>query len=180
MIFNAKQRYTLTKVSTFTMSIVLGFNDSSSIEYDTLLSNISTVKDDKYVKELLDTNLELLTKMKIIEKKDNIYTINMKYNNKKLSIPFDIGIKAEASNEKDSTIKEIDIERIGVIDAYIVRNMKTNKTLKYNELITTVIEQLQQRFKPDVKNIKYRIDDLITRDYIKRCETDRNILEYVA
>jgi DNA-binding MarR family transcriptional regulator len=52
--------------------------------------------------------------------------------------------------------------------------------LKHIELIDETIKQLSQRFKPDVKMIKKKIDSLIEREYMKRTEGKRDEYQYVA
>jgi hypothetical protein len=58
--------------------------------------------------------------------------------------------------------------------------MKSRNVMKHVELIDETIKQLSQRFKPDVKMIKKKIDSLIERDYMKRAEGKRDEYHYVA
>lgn len=65
------------------------------------------------------------------------------------------------------------------IDAAIVRTMKTRKTMHHAELVTQVAQQLTF-FKPLPKDIKKRIEDLITREYLERDATDGSQYKYLA
>lgn len=58
--------------------------------------------------------------------------------------------------------------------------MKSRKVLGHQQLITECVEQLQRMFKPDIKNIKRRIEDLITRDYLERDPENPNTFKYLA
>ncbi|KAK7287030.1 hypothetical protein RIF29_00002 [Crotalaria pallida] len=83
-------------------------------------------------------------------------------------------------DEKKKLIE--DVEKIGkyAIDASIVRIMKSRKVLHYQQLVTECVEQLEHRFKPQVTNIKKRIEDLISGDYLERDKLDPNLIKYLA
>jgi hypothetical protein len=74
----------------------------------------------------------------------------------------------------------IDERRRIHVDAAVVRIMKSRRTLSYTELEDLVITQLSKQFVPQPKLIKLRVDDLITREYLRRHDGDRNSLEYLA
>nr|GEZ00855.1 putative cullin 1 [Tanacetum cinerariifolium] len=56
-------------------------------------------------------------------------------------------------------------DRKYAINATSVRVMKSRKVLDYQKL---VMECIRHMFKPDVKGIKKRIEDLINREYLER------------
>ena len=56
--------------------------------------------------------------------------------------------------------------------------MKARKTIKYAELPMEVASQIYQ-FKAQPKDIKVQIEDLINKEYMKRSDNDRNMLEYL-
>ena len=91
-----------------------------------------------------------------------------------------IAIRSEQRNESQETHKNVEADRQMLIQAAIVRIMKTRKTLRHVQLVTEVIEQLQSRFKPSVPSIKKQIDTLIDKDYLCRSEETRDLLNYVA
>jgi hypothetical protein len=66
------------------------------------------------------------------------------------------------------------------VDACVVRVMKSRRTLKHGDLVGEVIQQLSRLFSPTPVLVKGRIEELITRGYVKRSEDDRTIFEYVA
>ena len=83
-------------------------------------------------------------------------------------------------DEKKKVTEDVDKDRRWAVDAAIVRVMKSRKVVVHNMLVTDVTQQLSNMFKADVKLIKKRIEDLITREYIKRDETQANTYQYLA
>ena len=71
-------------------------------------------------------------------------------------------------------------QRKHLIEAAIVRIMKTRKELMHNALVAEVSKQLIQRFKPEPKYIKQRIENLIDREYLERSEDHRGLYKYLA
>jgi hypothetical protein len=70
------------------------------------------------------------------------------------------------------------MERQNIIDAAIVRIMKSRKTEKHVQLMEEVIRQISV-FKPQPQMIKERIESLIEREYLKRDDADRTIYIYL-
>lgn len=64
------------------------------------------------------------------------------------------------------------------IDACIVRIMKAKKELHHNPLMSVVLSQLS--FKCDLPTLKKRTESLITREYLKRDDSDHTLYRYVA
>ena len=62
----------------------------------------------------------------------------------------------------------------------IVRIMKTRKTLDHQKLVLEASNQLLRHFKPDPKQIKKRIEDLIAREYLERDTNNPNLYKYLA
>ena len=66
------------------------------------------------------------------------------------------------------------------VDACIVRVMKSRRTLSYNDLLDEVVRQLSRLFLPQPALVKSRIEDLITRGYLKRNDDNRSLFDYIA
>jgi len=58
--------------------------------------------------------------------------------------------------------------------------MKTRKSLEHQKLILEASTQLMRHFKPDPKQIKKRIEDLIAREYLERDASNPNLYKYLA
>ncbi|KAL3922533.1 MAG: hypothetical protein SGPRY_004527 [Prymnesium sp.] len=82
--------------------------------------------------------------------------------------------------EKDSTRATVDEDRKHAIEAAIVRIMKTRKSLDHQKLVLEATTQLMRHFKPDPKQIKKRIEDLIAREYLERDSNNPNHYKYLA
>merc|ERR1712072_515807 len=82
--------------------------------------------------------------------------------------------------EKDSTRQTVDEDRKHAIEAAIVRIMKTRKSLDHQKLVLEASQQLMRHFKPDPKQIKKRIEDLIAREYLERDGNNPNVYKYLA
>jgi len=86
-------------------------------------------------------------------------------------------ISEKEVEEIDKTLQE---DRKHSIEATVVRTMKARKQMGHQQLVLEVSKQLMQHFKPDPKEIKKRIEDLITREYLERDETQSNSYKYLA
>ena len=85
--------------------------------------------------------------------------------------------KETASASVPAPVEE---DRRHLIEAAIVRIMKTRKTLQHSNLIAEVTKQLSFRFVPSPQIIKKRIESLIEREYLERTRADRRVYNYLA
>jgi cullin 3 len=67
-----------------------------------------------------------------------------------------------------------------MIDAAIVRVMKSRQKMEHSQLIVDVTSQLTSRFIPDPLMIKKQIEVLIDREYLERVEGNARMYQYVA
>ncbi|PHH69453.1 hypothetical protein CDD80_6733 [Ophiocordyceps camponoti-rufipedis] len=89
--------------------------------------------------------------------------------------------KVEDNQERKTTQEKNDQSRKHIIDAAIVRIMKSRKELSHTQLVSEVLGQLSSRFKPEVGLIKKRIEDLIGREYLERPDEEApTMYRYVA
>jgi cullin 3 len=112
---------------------------------------------------------------------DHKFRLNPGYESKSLRIQVRIiEIASLCDSEKTKEFEEIQVQRRNIIDATIVRIMKTRKTLNHQNLMAEIFTAVQARFKPDPHLVKKRIEDLIEKEYLKRSEDDRSVYEYLA
>ncbi|KAI8996992.1 Cullin [Pilobolus umbonatus] len=169
-------------VSAYQMGVLLQFNNADSCTYEEL--NKST----GLSPEALNPALGILVKAKVLLLKgsENVgdagsrYLLNLDFKSKKIRINLNMQMRMEQKAETDETHKTIEEDRMFVMQAAIVRIMKTRKVMKHVALIEEVITQLQSRFKPRVPAIKKCIDVLLEKEYIERVENQKDMYSYVA
>lgn len=82
--------------------------------------------------------------------------------------------------EPEVIIPEIvEEDRRYLVEACIVRIMKARRRLKHNELVEEVTRQMKNKFVPQHKLIKGRVESLLEREYIERDELDSRVYKYV-
>jgi len=124
-------------------------------------------------------------KLQVLQKKPggkkiepgHMFRLNGKFKHNAKRIPIPV-FKVQAKKDQPKVPAEIAQQRRHQMDAAIVRIMKARRTFSVVELLGEVIQQLQARFQPDPKQIKKRIEVLISQDYLERDEDDRNTLIY--
>eukprot|EP00730_Choanoeca_flexa_P018001 TRINITY_DN8725_c0_g2_i1.p1 TRINITY_DN8725_c0_g2~~TRINITY_DN8725_c0_g2_i1.p1 ORF type:complete len:746 (+),score=220.03 TRINITY_DN8725_c0_g2_i1:89-2326(+) len=172
MHYTKKER--ILECNTIQIALLLAFNTT---DFQTAL-NLSEMTGVKL--ESMQAQLDLLVKGKLILKKDDGYVLNFKYNHKKIRLKIDQAIKSEQKAESESTHKAAEEDRKYIIQACLVRIMKTRKTLKHKELVAEALDELRKRFAPKVSMIKRNIENLIEQEYIKRRENTHDQYDYVA
>jgi len=83
------------------------------------------------------------------------------------------------SLEESHNPKRVEEDRNAVTEACIVRVMKSRKTLKHQDLISEVLQQLHY-FKPKTASLKKAIESLIDRDYLERDADESTMYKYLA
>jgi len=66
------------------------------------------------------------------------------------------------------------------IEAATVRVMKARNRLDWNQLQIEAINILKNRFTPDSKMLKKRLESLIDRKFMERDENDPKIIIYIS
>ncbi|KAL8121585.1 hypothetical protein AgCh_018360 [Apium graveolens] len=167
-------------VTTYQASALLLFNTSDRLSYQEIMTQLN-LSDDDVVRLLHSLSC---AKYKILTKEPNNKTISptdyFEFNSKFTDKMRRIKIPLPPVDEKKKVIEDVDKDRRYAIDASIVRIMKSRKVLGYQQLVMECVEQLGRMFKPDVKAIKKRIEDLITRDYLERDKDNANLFRYLA
>ncbi|KAK9996245.1 hypothetical protein SO802_020931 [Lithocarpus litseifolius] len=167
-------------VSTYQAAALLLFNSSDRLSFSEIRTQLN-LTDDDLVRLLHSLSC---AKYKILKKEPNTKTIsptdNFEFNYKFTDRMRRIKIPVPPVDERKKVIEEVDKDRRYTIDAVIVRIMKSRKVLELQKLVIECVEQLSNMFKPDIKLIKMRIEDLITRDYLERDQDNPSMFKYLA
>lgn len=167
-------------VSTYQAAALLLFNTADKLSYSEIMTQLNLTNED------LIRLLHSLScaKYKILAKEPNTRTISpndsFEFNSKFTDKMRRIKIPLPPVDERKKVIEDVDKDRRYAIDAAIVRIMKSRKVLGHQQLVLECVEQLGRMFKPDIKAIKKRIEDLITRDYLERDKENPNTFRYLA
>ncbi|KAK2364638.1 cullin-1 [Trifolium repens] len=167
-------------VSTYQAAALLLFNTADKLSYSEIMTQLNLTNED-LVRLLHSLSC---AKYKILVKEPNTKTISpndsFEFNSKFTDKMRRIKIPLPPVDERKKVIEDVDKDRRYAIDAAIVRIMKSRKVLGHQQLVLECVEQLGRMFKPDIKAIKKRIEDLITRDYLERDKDNPNTFRYLA
>jgi len=107
-------------------------------------------------------------------KAEDKFSVNAKFNCKQFRFRIPM-----ASLEESHNPKRVEEDRSFAIDAAVVRIMKARKVLAHVQLIQEVLTQLHF-FRPEPKQIKKRIEQLIEREYLERDPDNSRQYRYMA
>ncbi|KAG5933065.1 hypothetical protein E4U59_007076 [Claviceps monticola] len=189
----AKERRYEINVPTFAMVVMLLFNDvdnSQSLTFEEIQAktNIST---SDLMRALMAIAVAPKSRVLLKEpatktvKAGDRFSFNASFQSKTMRIKAPIinaVSKVEGTQERKTTEEKNNQTRAHIVDAAIVRIMKSRKELSHSQLVSEVLSQLAGRFKPEVSLIKKRIEDLIVRDYLERPDEEEapSTYRYVA
>ncbi|GLT42502.1 hypothetical protein SLA2020_164980 [Shorea laevis] len=167
-------------VSTYQAAVLLLFNSSDRLSYSEIMAQLNLTHDD-LVRLLHSLSC---AKYKILTKEPNTRSISQtdsfEFNSKFTDRMRRIKIPLPPVDERKKVVEDVDKDRRYAIDAALVRIMKSRKVLGHQQLVSECVEQLSRMFKPDIKAIKKRMEDLITRDYLERDKENPNLFRYLA
>ncbi|KAG6117172.1 hypothetical protein E4U14_008056 [Claviceps sp. LM454 group G7] len=189
----AKERRYEINVPTFAMVVMLLFNDidnSQSLTFEEIQAktNIST---SDLMRALMAIAVAPKSRVLLKEpatksvKAGDRFSFNASFQSKTMRIKAPIinaVSKVEGTQERKTTEEKNNQTRAYIVDAAIVRIMKSRKQLSHSQLVSEVLSQLAGRFKPEVSLIKKRIEDLIVREYLERPDEEEapSTYRYVA
>lgn len=88
--------------------------------------------------------------------------------------------KVQKSSEAQELQLKVEDDRKHMIEATIVKVMKSRRRISHIDLIAEATKILSAKFNPDPQVIKKRIEGLIEREYLERCKEDRRFYKYLA
>jgi len=192
-----KSKYTTTnkagyifQCSAYQMGVLLLFNDINVLTGEGIQEG-SHLNDSALKATLMSL---IKTKVLLMAPKDtpsitkkHKFMLNANYKNKRQRVLINMPVEkeggggGEGNEQKQSeTQRMIEEDRKLQIQAAVVRIMKSRKQLNHGILMSEVIQQLQNRFKPKIPLIKKCIDILIEKEYLQRVEGQKDMYSYVA
>jgi cullin-4 len=108
----------------------------------------------------------------------DVFSVNLEFTNKMFRIKFNSIQLKETFTEVEKTYEEVFRERQYVVDAVIVRIMKSRKRISHTALTGEVLQQLRFAAKP--ADLKLRIEAMIEREYLERDSDDPSTYNYLA
>lgn len=169
-VFN-KISYELT-VNTLQGIVLNAFNTKSAYTLSELFEFTGIQED--MLKKIL-ASLFMNEKYKLLLKNGETFTVNDKFKppTRKLTIPM---VSLEENKENAAKLND---DRNIMLDAALVRIMKSRKVLNFIDIVFEVQRQVTF-FKPENASIKKRIESLIEREYLERDDEDYNRFKYLA
>ncbi|XP_065078341.1 cullin-1-like [Ochlerotatus camptorhynchus] len=174
------QRYTL-QVSTLQIAVLMQFNEHPSCTIQQLVEHVNVKLD--YLIQVI----QILLKVKLLTssdegdlKQESSVQLNTAFGSKKLRININHPLKAEVKVEQESSNRSIENDRKFMIQAAIVRIMKTRRSLLHSQLVGEVLNQLATRFIPKVQIVRKCIDALVDKEYIERRAGEKDVYDYLA
>jgi cullin 3 len=111
----------------------------------------------------------------------DIYAVNPAFKHAMYKIRVPIAQPKENKQaEKNDVQEKVDEDRRHMVEATLVKVMKTRRKMEHNALVAEATKLLSQKFSPDPIMIKKRIESLIDRDYMERDTDDRRFYKYIA
>ncbi|XP_018682167.2 cullin-1-like [Musa acuminata AAA Group] len=167
-------------VATYQAAVLLLFNSADRLSYAEIKAQLNLTDEDmvRVLHSLSCARYKILKKAPMTDtvSPNDIFEFNSKFTDKMRRIK----VPLPPVDENKKVIEDVNKDRRYAIDAYIVRIMKSRKALGHQQLVLECIQQLSRIFKPDVKLIKQRIEDLITREFLERDGEDPNVYKYIA
>jgi len=190
-------------------SILMCFNKNSRQTFDELLTQLwphqsgrsvltssASNAHDMSLEEILRFGIQPLVyhKYKILSKekdddpkaekisKTDVFMLRERIMAKKIprKLTFPAGAAAAEKKEQDEGQALIDKQREFEIEAAMVRVMKSKNRLDWNKLQVEVINLLKERFQPNPKILKKRLESLIDRQFMTRDDNDPKIILYLS
>jgi len=171
------------EMSQFQAMVCLCFNKQPELTFQEVQAE-TQIEEEELKRTLQSLTLgkqKILLKQKAGSKEiteDMGFRFNDAYTNPKTRIHINTIQLRETVAEANKTNEAVRRDRLHIIDAAVVRIMKTRNTYAHNLLVPDVVSQL--KFPVTMNQVKARIESLIEREYMARDEEQPNVYNYLA
>jgi len=180
----AKRPYIVT-VSAMQYAVLESFNSTSILSFGTLLKALCANSDE------LEIILKSLLHVKLLKRKPEGSQItnetqfalrsNIAFKILKVNAMRVIDRRVSAREGNQEVVEAAQSNRKYLVEAAIVRIMKTRKELSHQLLVQEVMSQLQRNFTPPVTMVKKSLESLIDKEYLERVpDSAVNAYRYLA
>ena len=106
------------------------------------------------------------------------FTLNFSFSTNQYRINLAIPTLEDEGSGTQKPKQKVVQDRAHTIDAAIIKRMKADKRMEYNQLLTQVLAALSM-FQPEPAFVKKRVEKLINDEFLARDQNDRSILVYL-
>jgi len=170
-------------VSTIQASILILFNENEELSIAELIkyTNLAPNTMKRQLRSLVSGKFKILMKNPSSGyKTSHKMRVNKKFTHQQRKIHIPNVVMSTTAKERGAAQETVKEDRRHAIEANVVRIMKARKTMEHAQLMTEVSQHLFQFFRPDPRQIKKRIEDLIAREYLERDVDKSNVYHYLA
>ena len=171
-------------VSTYQMAVLLLFNDKEKYKYEEICYMLQVTDPDfeYHMLGLLKSNILLKnTSEKEIANKTEIF-LNGDYRKKLFRVIVPVLANKEQIEENigQAVSESVEDDRKHMIEAVIVKIMKSRRVIMHQMLVNEVIKMVSWKFVANQKQIKGRIENLIEREFLQRDPKNPNMYTYIV
>ena len=147
-MYDATRKYELN-VMTTQMALLMLFNDAESLSVDELaLKSGMTAKDVKASLAPLIKNQPTHSKLMCLESGTEVLSLNPNFKSKHVKIRIANVVMRESDEQNKMTREKLGEERKWVLDATIVRLMKSRRQMEHRDILIEVTTMLRTTFTP--------------------------------
>mmetsp|Transcript_46572 Transcript_46572/g.104397 ORF Transcript_46572/g.104397 Transcript_46572/m.104397 type:complete len:759 (-) Transcript_46572:294-2570(-) len=175
------QRKHMLSVSVYQALCLMLFNKKSAVHFQEIADSTAIPKDEltRHLLSMTVSKHKLLNKTGASKEVEDgtCFEVNTQFQHEKMKMVVGL-IKKEEKQAETKEANEVPLERKHVVDAAIVRIMKSRKKLDHNSLMEEVLRHCTL-FKPQPGQIKMQIEHLIDREFLMREPEKRNVYIYL-
>eukprot|EP00759_Apiculatamorpha_spiralis_P003821 PhF_6_TR11754/c0_g1_i1/m.19245/K03869/CUL3; cullin 3 len=159
-------------VMTTQMALLMLFNEQDVYSLSELAAKSGMdVKQIKASLQPLVKNQPTHSKLLTVDPTNSeLISVNPHFKSKHIKIKITNVVIRESDEQHKITKDKLGEDRKWVLDATIVRLMKSRRQMDHKDLVVETIYMLKSNFTPSVEDIKKRIESLIERAYMERDE----------